>query len=81
MDITTWDEHTLGADGGPPIAFALTDAKADERDTCLDMIAHASVARRGQTIIADKGYRRATFEDQLNDAGITLSATKRRLKP
>ena len=36
------------------------------------MIAHADVARRGQTLIADKGYRSAAFEEQLNAAGIAL---------
>jgi len=28
--------------------------------------------REGQTLIADKGYRSASFEAELNDAGITL---------
>ena len=28
--------------------------------------------RDGQTLIADKGYRSASFEAELNDAGITL---------
>ena len=64
--------HLLAAPSGLPIAYALTSAKADERDTCLDMIAHADVARRGQTLLADKGYRSARFEEQLAAAGITL---------
>ncbi len=64
--------HLLATPAGLPIAYALAGAKADERDICLDMIAHAGVARRGQTLIADKGYRSAAFEAQLNDAGITL---------
>ena len=62
----------LATPAGLPIAFALTGAKADERDTCLDMIAHAGVTRRAPTLIADKGYRSAAFERQLADAGITL---------
>ena len=64
--------HLLATPAGLPIAFALTGAKADERDTCLDMIAEAGVTRRAQTLIADKGYRSAAFEQQLADAGITL---------
>ena len=64
--------HLLATPSGLPIAYALAGAKADERDVCLDMIAHADVARRGQTLIADKGYRSAAFEAQLNDAGIAL---------
>ena len=36
------------------------------------MLAHSGLARPGQTIIADKGYRRASFEEALNQAGMTL---------
>ena len=64
--------HLITTPSGLPITFALAGAKADERDVCLDMIARADVARRGQTLIADKGYRSAAFEAQLNDAGIAL---------
>ena len=73
--------HLLATPSGLPIAFALADAKADERDTCLDMITHAGVARRGQTITADKGYRSATFDQQLNDAGITLIRPATKTEP
>lgn len=64
--------HLIATPSGLPIAYALAGAKTDERDTCLDMIAHAGLHRTGQTLIADKGYRRASFEDELNAAGITL---------
>lgn len=65
--------HLITTPSGLPIAFALTGAKTDERDTALDMIAiDADLHRPGQTVIADKGYRRASFETALNDAGITL---------
>ena len=47
-------------------------AKADERDIALEMLTRSGLAREGQTIIADKGYRRASFENTLNQAGITL---------
>ena len=36
------------------------------------MLAHAQIARDGQTIVADKGYRSADFEKQLKAAGISL---------
>ena len=64
--------HLIATPAGLPIAFALTGATTDERDTCLDMIAHAGLVRPGQTLIADKGYRSAGFEQQLNAAGIAL---------
>ena len=54
------------------MAFALTGAKADERDVCLDMIDHAGLDTNGITLIADKGYRRTAFETELNAARITL---------
>ena len=38
----------------------------------LDMIADARIARPGQVLVADKGYRRASFEAELAAAGITL---------
>ena len=55
-----------------PIAFALAGAKADERDTALGMLDHAGLARHGQVLMADKGYRSAEFEGQLNEAGMIL---------
>ena len=64
--------HLLATPSGLPITWALAPAKADERDICLDMLAHSGLARPGQTIIADKGYRRASFEEALNQAGMTL---------
>ena len=54
------------------MAWALAPAKEDERDIALDMLSHTGLTRPGQTIIADKGYRRASFEHTLNEAGITL---------
>jgi hypothetical protein len=64
--------HLITTPSGLPIAYALAGAKADERDTALDMIAFGDLDRVGQTLIADKGYRRARFETELNTAGITL---------
>jgi len=64
--------HLITTPSGLPIAYALAGAKTDERDTALDMIAFSDLDRPGQTLIADKGYRRAAFETELNTAGITL---------
>jgi len=65
--------HLVATPSGLPVAFALTSATTDERDTALDMIAmDPNLARPGQILITDKGYRSATFEAALTNAGITL---------
>lgn len=60
--------HLVATLGGLPIAFALTGAKADERQTLLGILAAdpALAARRpGQILIADKHYYGAEFETTL----------------
>lgn len=60
---------------GLPVAFALTGAKADERETLLGMfeVEPQLVADRpGQTLIDDKNYFGRVFEDQLTDLDIRL---------
>jgi hypothetical protein len=42
------------------------------------MIALSDFDTAGVTLIADKGYRRASFEAELNNAGITLIRPHRR---
>ena len=64
--------HLITTPSGLPVAYALTSAKTDESDTALDMIAFGNLDTVGATLIADKGYRRVSFEQQLNEAGITL---------
>jgi hypothetical protein len=64
--------HLITTPSGLPIAYALAGAKTDERAVAADMIAHTGIDTDGQTLIADKGYRRASFESELNTAGITL---------
>ena len=63
------------------MAYALTPAGHDERDTCLEMIARARIARAGQTLIADKGYRSAALEAALDAAGITLIRPATKAEP
>ncbi|MGW2827281.1 IS982 family transposase [Streptomyces sp. NPDC001443] len=60
---------------GLPVAFALTGAKADERETLLDLLAaepHLIAARSGQTLIGDKNYFGRTFEQELAQQDIQL---------
>jgi hypothetical protein len=64
--------HLITTPSGLPVAYSLAGAKTDERDTALDMIAFGDLNTAGNTLIADKGYRRASFETELNKAGITL---------
>ena len=64
--------HLVATPAGLPIAFSLTGAKADEREVCDAMIDTAGIARPGQTLIADKGYRSAAFEADLDKAGTTV---------
>lgn len=65
--------HLLCTLHGLPVGFALTGAKADERETLLGILEETPLpVLPGQTIIADKGYVGRTFENELNAAGITL---------
>jgi hypothetical protein len=66
--------HLITTPSGLPVAFALTNPKIDERDVAADMITiDPRLHRSGpQTLIADKGYRRAAFEHELAQSAITL---------
>jgi hypothetical protein len=65
--------HLITTPSGLPVAFALAAANHDERQVAADMIAiDPHLARPGQILIADKGYRSVRFETELADAGITL---------
>ena len=66
--------HLIATPSGLPVAYALTSAKTDERDTALAMIHLDPILsdRPGQVLMADKGYRSTTFEAELNAVGITL---------
>jgi hypothetical protein len=76
--------HLVATLGGLPIGFALTGAKADERQTLLGILAAdpALVATRpGQTLIADKNYYGSAFEATLAGAGLTLLRPARQGEP
>jgi hypothetical protein len=68
--------HLLCTLGGLPIAFALTGAKADERETLLDIFATEPMLvtdrSPGQTLIGDKNHFGREFESQLADLNIEL---------
>ncbi|MDQ0957835.1 hypothetical protein QFZ66_001713 [Streptomyces sp. B4I13] len=69
---------------GLPITFALTGAKADERETLLDLLAaepHLVAARPGQTLIGDKNYFGPEFEHQLAEQSIRLLRPARKGEP
>ena len=66
--------HLLCTLHGLPVGFALTGAKADERQVLLDILAGQAPAtdRPGQLIIGDKNYFGAEFEATLSQAGLRL---------
>lgn len=69
---------------GLPVAFALTGAKADERETLLDLFAaepNLVTDRPGQTLIGDKNYFGHDFEHQLDELGIRLLRPARKGEP
>ena len=60
--------HLIATLGGLPVGFALTGAKADERQTLLGILAAdpgLAAARPGPILIADRQYYGATFEAEL----------------
>ena len=67
--------HLVCALSGLPVAFALTGAKADERDSLLGMLdadPNLLATHPGQTLMADKNYYGRQFEAALADAGVEL---------
>ena len=67
--------HLVCALSGLPVAFALTGAKADEREILLGMLdadPNLLATHPGQTLMADKNYYGRQFEAALADAGIEL---------
>ncbi|MFF9473963.1 IS982 family transposase [Streptomyces roseolus] len=76
--------HLVRTLQGLPVAFALTGAKADERQTLLDLLAaepELVAARSGQTLVGDKNYFGRVFEDQSAEQGIRLLRPARKGEP
>jgi Transposase DDE domain len=69
---------------GLPVAFALTGAKADERETLLDLLAAEPLLvanRPNQTLIGDRHYYGRAFDRRLHDLGVCLLRPRRRGEP
>ncbi|GAA3513670.1 hypothetical protein FHR32_000809 [Streptosporangium album] len=76
--------HLLCTLGGLPVAFALSGAKADERDTLLGMLDEAPELLAGhpkQTIIGDRNYYGRAFERAVADRELTLLRPARKGEP
>ena len=76
--------HLLCTVGGLPVGYALTGAKADERQVLLDMMANSPTlltGRAGQIIIGDKNYYGRDFQTTLAGAGIQLLRPARAGEP
>jgi hypothetical protein len=76
--------HLVATPGGLPIAFAVTGAKADERQVLLSLLATDPTlvtTRPGQMLIGDKNYYGAAFETALASAGLTLLRPARHGEP
>jgi hypothetical protein len=76
--------HLIATLHGLPIAFALTGAKADERQTLLDVLGAEPdlvASRPGQTLIGDKHYYGRDFDHDLTAAGLRLLRPARKGEP
>jgi hypothetical protein len=76
--------HLVATLSGLPIAFALTGAKADERQTLLAIFDTEPALisdRPGQTLIGDRQYYGKGFEATLTQAGIELLRRARKGEP
>lgn len=75
--------HLVCTPTGLPITFALASPKADEREVAIDLFEAEPglLARRGQTIVADKGYASREFERRLAEHGIELVRPARTNEP
>jgi hypothetical protein len=76
--------HLVATLHGLPVGFALTGAKADERQVLLELLHDDPAlvaARPGQILIADKNYYGHDFEATIADAGIQLLRRARKGEP
>ena len=76
--------HLLCTLTGLPVGFALTGAKADERQVLLGIFDADSTLladRPGQVLIGDKNYYGREFEAALRDTGVRLLRPARKGEP
>ena len=76
--------HLICTLHGLPVTFALTGAKADERDVLAGMLTadpDLTAARPGQTLIGDKNYYGSAFEATMTGATIRLLRPARHGEP
>jgi hypothetical protein len=76
--------HLVCTLGGLPVLFALTGAKADERETLRGMLDAAPdilASHPGQTIIGDKNYYGRAFEHDLTERELVLLRPTRKGEP
>nr|WP_246649496.1 transposase [Nonomuraea coxensis] len=76
--------HLLYTPGGLPVLYALSGAKADEREVLLGMLQAAPdvlAAHPGQTIIADRHYYGRVFEAELTERELQLLRPARQSEP
>jgi Transposase DDE domain len=69
---------------GLPVCFALTSAKAVDREVLLDLLAvepQLLAARPGQVLLADKNYYGHQFEGILAELGVRLLRPARKGEP
>ena len=71
--------HLVCTVHGLPVGWALTGAKADERETLCQVLGTMDQpAQSGQVVIADKNYFGAAFEAEFAGSGITLIRPSRK---
>ncbi len=76
--------HLVATLQGLPIGYALTGAKADERQVLLDLLHEDPTlagSRPGQILIGDKNYFGQDFQTALADQGIELLRPARKGEP
>ena len=76
--------HLVATLHGLPIGYALTGAKADERQVLLDLLHDdptLASSRPGQILLADKNYYGREFEATIAGAGIQLLRRARKGEP
>jgi hypothetical protein len=71
--------HLVATLHGLPVAWAITGAKADEREVLATLLKDRNTS--GHTLLADKGYYGRLFEAGLEETGIHLIRPARKGEP